>query len=294
MSGNTQNAFNYNNLKVTELKDILRARKLKVSGLKKELVQRLVDDDVAKGGQPASPTQSTSVVSTPAKSSKARSPRVQRTPKESLEIYIRDSNLPLGEVLEVIRKVYGLEETDDLDETPDLAPVELEVPKTKEELAKLRVKELKVILKKQGKRVSGKKDDLIERILAPRELPKVNTPSLPSANSNYNPPQPVFQDPPQLSGQSSSQSSTQPNSSRNPNSPFKAPPIEYMNDPAFQATQPLPPIPGVPETVQPMSPPPLNNNEDEDDEDTVEDHSPYMNTETDYDQIREYLEKEEN
>ena len=184
--------INFEEMKVGELKSELRMRGLKVGGTKDELIERLeehYEDPVV-----ASPTPKRR---TPKKSPKKKAPKKKaKDHSQPLRKGIRTSDLSLSAALTALLEVYGVSEklghlldlVEDEDLTDTVVPA-LDVIENYEELNKLRTTDLKKILKERKQKVSGKKEDLIERILNPEEpskvaelqMPEVNIPSIDNA-----------------------------------------------------------------------------------------------------------------
>ena len=136
-------------LKVNELKELLKERDLKVNGKKSELIERLIES----GYEPE---------------------KVVTKSEKSLGEQIRKLDLSLFETMRAVSSVYGLDFeyfTDFLSEVGETKPEvkKIDIPETEEELEKLKVKDLKEILKSKGEKIGGKKSELIERILALEE-----------------------------------------------------------------------------------------------------------------------------
>jgi len=136
-------------MKVAELKELLKERELKVSGKKSELIERLIESGYEAG-------------------------KVVTKTEKALSTHIRKLDLTLAETMKVVSMLYGLDFeyfADFLSEVGETKPEaeQIHIPETEEELEKLKVKELKEILKSKGEKVAGKKSELIERILALNE-----------------------------------------------------------------------------------------------------------------------------
>lgn len=167
-----------------QLQDELRDRGLKLSGNKDALIERLenadqgIIPDEAKGRGWAK--KNGQEPKSPKGGKGAKSPKRQkRTPAENLLMGVRDADLSLQDTILIVLKAYGKEDfAQDMEELiegyEEIKPLAPPAPDNEDDLRALRVKDLKKILKERGYKVGGKKDELIERILRPKEedLPK--------------------------------------------------------------------------------------------------------------------------
>jgi hypothetical protein len=83
---------------------------------------------------------------------------------------IRSTALPLGVALATLLEVYGVSDRNQaimqhVSDLMEASPATPPVPQTAEELMKLKVVDLKAILKSSGQKVGGKKADLVDRII---------------------------------------------------------------------------------------------------------------------------------
>jgi hypothetical protein len=182
--------IDWSKLTVAQLKDQLRARQLKVSGKKAVLIERLEQHDRIHGQPLAGPPEAALVLpatGVPGPVPKAVSPRKKRAAKDPVKTFkshVRSADLPLGQALNALFDVYGLRRDEQSSAWLDNLMVSFEAvaqekpaapaaPATREGLLKLKVVDLKKILKERGLPVSGKKADLVERILNPPEVVQV-------------------------------------------------------------------------------------------------------------------------
>ena len=167
--------IDFSGLKVAEFKAELRKRGFKVSGKKDDLVDRLIENyhmPIVASGEPRSktPKKSKGGKKSPKKLNKSKQKR-----QETLVKAIRTTNMPFSQALAILLQTYDIQNSQLLEQASelnikDLLPPVLDVADDEEELKKLKVVELKKILKERGQKVSGKKADLIERILNPETV----------------------------------------------------------------------------------------------------------------------------
>lgn len=181
---------------VKVIKDILRTRKLKLSGKKADLIIRLqTDDNANQGVETATPPvgvtggdfiEPVGIVTAGDSSVTVINPTPvvisrKSTLKGLLTEQIRSANLPLEELINIIGDVYGLKAShkerfrSSAQDNIILDNLPIKTAATYESLKKLKVAELKKILKARKEKLSGKKDDLINRILNPTPAPIVAT-----------------------------------------------------------------------------------------------------------------------
>ena len=83
---------------------------------------------------------------------------------------IRNANLPMTQAITVLCEVYGKDPISILPKKYiDSLPLPLPVPDTEEGLTNLKVSDLRDILKDMNQKTSGKKSDLVKRILNPEK-----------------------------------------------------------------------------------------------------------------------------
>lgn len=163
-----------------QLKQMLRDLNQKVGGNKPELIERL---QAAMNGVPAPTTKAPkTVVDVPVKVSK---PKVVKTPTEKLTEQIRSSKQTLGVSLAVLLNVYDAGDLYDqlmelVNDRSEVLPQEPELPSVEgmneSDLKKMKVVDLRKILKDRGEKLVGKKDELIARILNPTQKQEILVP----------------------------------------------------------------------------------------------------------------------
>ena len=187
---------------VKELKEMLRERELLVSGNKAVLIERLEESmygpseltETTEGPEPTYevppvphnlpvPSHNLPVpASTPSPSKRGRS---AKDPLDYVREKVVAANASLADVLKAVFEAYNLSDRADevleaLGEFGNSLPPAPEIPNDFESLSKLKVTDLKAILRHEGLKLSGKKDELIRRILDRNE--PTNSPLPPSTS----------------------------------------------------------------------------------------------------------------
>ena len=191
---------------VAVLKEMLRERELPVSGNKALLIERLeesmygptepTETETTGGSEGVEPTYEVpppphslpSPHNLPVPASTPSPSKRGRSAKDPLD-YVREkvvaANASLADVLKAVFEAYNLSDrTEDvleaLGEFGNSLPPAPEIPNDFESLSKLKVTDLKAILRHEGLKLSGKKDELIRRILDRNE--PTNSPLPPSTS----------------------------------------------------------------------------------------------------------------
>jgi len=160
-------------LTIPKLKDILRLMKLRLGGNKADLIARILNPVAVE-----SPKQKV-----------VKAKKAPKDPVESLKNSLRSGDLQVNQVLFSFLEIYGLG-----DRYPNMLalvkdvelnkPAPLPRPSDYEGYKSLKVVELRKILKEQGAKVSGTKEELINRILNPEPVnPVSNLPPAPSVTN---------------------------------------------------------------------------------------------------------------
>lgn len=205
---NTNEVMKFSDMKVSQLKDQLRyvkqqyveqghkdeAKEIKLSGKKADLVARVEHYMEA--------TEGCLIDESLLNKSKRSSSKKKVDPSLVFQGQIRDADFDLTQGLKMFLEVYGLQDLEaeieevivEADHKMSMKPKPMPVPETREELSSLTVKQLKSILDKQGKKKSGKKADLIDRVLEeapePEDEPEIPDQGLkaPSTPLTFTPP----------------------------------------------------------------------------------------------------------
>jgi hypothetical protein len=168
---------------IPQLKYELKLRELKVGGKKAELIQRLNAVGVY-SGVPVSPE-----VLAAQKAARTPTSKAKKDPMEKLENEMRNTSLPLGDLMLLVSKVYGVNLSSDLYAAQaQKIPEALPLPTTEAGLMKLKVVDLRAVLKARNLKISGKKIELVHRILNPNPTPPPVT-NLQPAVQTYTPEQ---------------------------------------------------------------------------------------------------------
>ncbi|GAH89394.1 unnamed protein product, partial [marine sediment metagenome] len=99
-------------------------------------------------------------------------PKAVQVVKKSNDLndQIRSADLPLSEMIVVLKQVYGVDQISDLNISQLMTkPIKLKLVMNYNNLKKLKISELKAILKTRKEKVGGKKEVLIQRILNPTQ-----------------------------------------------------------------------------------------------------------------------------
>ena len=190
-------------LKVEELKNLLRERNLALKGKKSELIERLIENGYkteSKGDSKSlsselrklnlSLSETMKVVSelygldfeyfadflAQVGETKPQAEKIPETVEELEKFKVADLKKILknmgkkvgGTKSELIERILSSDEVEEEKKVEE--QVEESVPETQKELEKLKVADLKKILKDKGEKVSGTKSELVARILALNEV----------------------------------------------------------------------------------------------------------------------------
>jgi hypothetical protein len=233
----------FTKMTITQLKDVLRGlqkagHKVTLAGNKGELIAKINQaygqgkHEVPENVVGAAPPVENVIEVPPLKVNSPKKEKVVKDPRANLMLAMRDANQTFGAAFELLLQVYGMgpvPEAENLAEVVieawETTPVALEAPTTYDELMKLRLVDLKKILKDRKQKVGGKKEELVNRILNPEAEVEA-----PAGGLELPPLEPV-------------------------NVPIDVPEVENPNDllttelpavPAFPDATALPTIPGVP------------------------------------------------
>ena len=154
----TQEMVDLSKYTIPMLKEQLKDRQEKLDGKKAELQERLIAV-LEKEGYVVAP------IVKKVKKEKKDSPKPKKDMRIPLRKALRSADLDLASVMELLLEVYGT--TEDGTKTP----ISLPPPQDEEGLKRLKVVELRKILRSNNQKTSGKKTVLIERILHPKPSP---------------------------------------------------------------------------------------------------------------------------